>query len=162
MTNEITPTDVLREEHQSVLQKLDLLEEIIGHLAEKEKISGQLKELASFFKQDFWTHFAKEENALFPELEKFIPREAGPIAVMLMEHDDLRRTNEELQPAINEYLGSADSLSAKELIERHGSHFISILRDHIAKENDILFMMAEIHLDQAQIDKVTKLFHEIE
>ena len=162
MTSEKKPTDILREEHENVLQKLDALEEIISHLDIKEEISTKLRELASFFNTDFWVHFAKEEEALFPEIEKFIPRESGPLGVMLMEHEELRNTNTELQPAIDVYLRDADNSEANGTIQRHGTHFIGLLRDHINKENNILFTMADMHLDQTQIDTVIKLFSDIE
>ena len=162
MTSGRKPTDILKEEHQNVLQKLDALEEVISHLDKKEEISAKLKELASFFKTDFWIHFAKEEEALFPEIEKFIPREGGPTGMMLIEHEDLRNTNAEFQPAVDVYLRDSDNSEAKGMIQGYGTHFIGVLRDHIDKENNILFMMADMHLDQTQIDKVIKLFHEIE
>ncbi len=162
MIGEKKPTEILREEHENVLQKLDALEGVIGHLDEKEKISAKLKELDSFFKTDFWIHFTKEEEALFPEIERFIPREGGPTGMMLIEHEDLRNTNTEIQRAIDVYLRDSDNLKAKGMIQEFGTHFIGVLRAHITKENDILFMMADMHLDQTQIDKVIKLFHEIE
>lgn len=162
MTGEKKPTDILREEHQGVLQKLDALEKVISHLDEKEVISAKLRELASFLKTDLWVHFTKEEEALFPEIEKFVPREGGPTGMMLIEHEDLRNTNAEFQPAVDVYLRDSDNLEAKGMIRGHGSHFIEVLRQHIDKENNILFMMADMHLDQTQIDKVVKLFHEIE
>ena len=161
-STEILPTEILEEEHDDVTQKLDALEEVTHHLDKKGEISAQLKELAAFFKTDFWIHFTKEEEALFPEIEKFMPRESGPVGVMLTEHEDLRNTNAEMQSVIDEYLRDADNSEAKGMIQRYGTHFIGVLRDHIAKENDILFMMADMHLDQAQVDKVLRLFHEIE
>ena len=162
VTGQKKPTAMLREDHEKVLLKLSALERVMSGLDKKEAVSATLKELASFFKTDFWVHFAKEEEALFPEMEKFIPRDAGPIGVMLMEHEDLRNTNAQLQPAIEEYLRGSNDARAKGMIQRHGAYFIELLRNHIAKENDILFMMADMHLDQTQIDKVVKLFHEIE
>lgn len=162
MTSGKKPTEILREEHQNVLQKLDALEEVISHLDKKETISAKLKELASFFKTDFWVHFTKEEEALFPEIERFIPRDSGPTGMMLIEHEDLRNTNTELQRTIEVYFRDDDNLEAKGMIQGYGTHFIGVLRDHIDKENNILFMMADMHLDEAQIDKVIKLFHEIE
>lgn len=162
MTSRKTPTAMLKEEHQSVLQKLDTLEEVTRHLDKKGEIAAQLKELASFFKTDFWVHFTKEEEALFPEIEKFIPRESGPIGIMLIEHEDLRKTNSQLQPAIDVYLKGSDNAEAKGMIQRYGTHFIELLRNHIDKENNILFMMADMHLDQTQVDKVVKLFAEID
>lgn len=156
------PTDILKEEHENVLKKLDSLEQVIGRLNEKEKVAAQLKELASFFEIDFWVHFDKEEKALFPELEKFIPRESGPIGVMLIEHDDLRKTNAEIQRAARDYLGGSDNLGSRAVLQNHGTHFITVLRDHINKENNILFMMADMHLDAAQRNAVLKLFETIE
>ncbi len=162
MTGQKKPTEILKEEHQNVLQKLDALEEVISHLDKKEEISPKLKELASFFETDFWIHFTKEEEALFPEIEKFIPREGGPTGMMLVEHEDLRNTNREFQPVIYDYLGDSGSAEIKRMIQEYGSHFIGVLRQHIDKEDNILFMMADMHLDQTQMDKVVKLFHEIE
>ncbi len=162
MTGQKKPTEILKEEHQHVLQKLDALAEVISHLDKKEAISPKLKELASFFETDFWVHFTKEEEALFPEIERFIPREGGPTGMMLIEHEDLRNTNTEIQAAIEVYFRDADDLEAKGIIQEHGTHFIGLLRNHIDKEDNILFMMADMHLDQTQIDKVVGLFHEIE
>ncbi len=162
MTGQKKPTEILREEHEQVLQKLEALEEVISHLDRKEAISAKLEDLASFFKTDFWVHFTKEEEALFPEIEKFIPRDGGPIGMMLIEHEDLRNTNKEFQRAVDEYLGDSDSAEIKRMIQEYGSHFIGVLRQHIDKEDNILFMMADMHLDQTQTDKVVKLFHKIE
>ena len=162
MTGQKKPTEILKEEHGNVLRKLGALEEAISHLNRKEEISAELGELAAFFKTDFWIHFAKEEEALFPEIEKFIPRDSGPTGMMLIEHEELRSTNTEFQSAIEVYFRDADNLEAKGMIQRYGTHFIEFLRDHIDKEDNILFMMADMHLDQTQIDKVIKLFHEIE
>ena len=162
MVGEKKPTDILREEHRGVLQKLDALEEVISRLDGKEEISAKLKELASFFETEFWVHFTKEEEALFPEIEKFIPRDSGPVGVMLMEHEDLRNTNKGFQMAIKEYLGDSGNAGARGIIQERGAYFIGVLRDHINKEDNILFMMADMHLDQAQIASVVRLFHEIE
>jgi hemerythrin-like domain-containing protein len=81
---------------------------------------------------------------------------------MLAEHEELRNTNTEIQRGIAVYLRDSDHLEAKGMIERYGAHFIGLLRDHIDKENNILFVMADMHLDKTQIDKVIELFHRIE
>ena len=162
MPSHKTPTEMLKEDHQHVLKKLDALEEITHHLDKKGEVSAKLKDLAAFFKTEFWVHFTKEEEALFPEIDKFIPRESGPIGVMLIEHEDLRKTNSQLQPAIAAYLRDSDNAEARGVIQRDGAHFVELLRNHIDKEDNILFMMADMHLNQAKIDKVAKLFAKIE
>ena len=75
MTNEKKPTAMLKEEHEKVLQKLDALKEVISHLDNKEEISATLKELASFFKTDFWVHFTKEEEIMELDLRPMPPFE---------------------------------------------------------------------------------------
>jgi len=100
------PTQLLSDEHKAVLQKLTALEKVFGNLDKKEAVAAELKELTTFFKAEFWVHFTKEEEALFPEIETFLPRDAGPLGVMLMEHEDLRKTNDIIQKATAEYLGN--------------------------------------------------------
>ena len=162
MANTKSPTQLLSDDHRAVLRKLDALEKIYGNLDKKDQVSAELKDLTEFFKTEFWVHFTKEEDALFPEMETFIPRNAGPIGVMLMEHDDLRKTNDIIQKAVTDYLGGDNSEATKKTLQEHGGHFIELLKNHIDKEDNILFMMANMHLSQAQMDKINGLFATIE
>ncbi|MEK7354726.1 MAG: hemerythrin domain-containing protein [Chloroflexota bacterium] len=156
------PTEMLKDEHKAVLQKLTALENDINRLDKREVISAELKELAAFFESEFWTHFDKEEKALFPEFDSFMPHGAGPIAVMLQEHVVLRETNDVMQGAIKRYLKGAEDAETKRIISQNGSHFVNFLRSHINKEDSILFMMADMHLDQKQNEKVARLFQEMD
>lgn len=155
------PTEMLKDEHQAVLKKLTALEGIFGRLDKRGDLA-ELKEMAAFFETEFWGHFDKEEKALFPEFDSFMPHGAGPIAVMLQEHIVLRDTNDVMQEAIKRYLKGADDAETKRIIKQNGSHFIDFLRSHINKEDGILFMMADMHLDQRQNEKVARLFQEMD
>ena len=156
------PTQLLTDEHVAVLQKLAALERDLANLDKRETVSAELKELLAFFKAEFWVHFTKEEEALFPEIETFLPRNAGPLGVMLLEHDDLRKTNDIIQQAAAEYLGGNGGEATKGTLQKQGTHFISVLRDHINKEDNILFMMANMHLNPQQMEKISRLFEKIE
>ncbi|MDP2729588.1 MAG: hemerythrin domain-containing protein [Dehalococcoidales bacterium] len=156
------PTELLREEHQAVLEKLDALEDVLTNLEQEEKISAKLKVLASFFETDFWLHFDKEEKALFPEFDNFMPRGSGPLAVMIDEHEVLRETNAVMQEAMTRYLNHDGSAEVIQAIRQNGHHFIEFLRNHIFKEDSILFQMAEMHLQPIQNEKVVKLFAEMD
>ncbi len=155
------PTQLLKEEHDEVLGKLKALEDIFGRLDKPDQVQGDLKRLAAFFETDFWVHFTKEEDALFPELEKFIPRNMGPIGVMLEEHEELRKTNDEIQRLVPAYLKDSTNTETQTQLKRYGNRFIYALRDHIDKENNVLFMMVEMHLDRQQLATVTRLFEQI-
>ncbi len=157
-----SPVEILKQEHQSVLEKLKTLEWAINNLDKRAEVSPKLRELAEFFQVEFWVHFDKEEKALFPEFDNFMPRGVGPLAAMISEHEVLRDTNDEMQRAIASYLGADDSAETKKAIRQYGMHFIEFLRGHIQKEDGILFKMAEMHLTQSQNEKVVRLFPEIE
>ncbi|MDP2718847.1 MAG: hemerythrin domain-containing protein [Dehalococcoidia bacterium] len=162
MANTSKPTDHLKEEHQNVKKKLDTLEHIFQNLDKKDEVSDKLKELASFFKTEFWVHFTKEEEALFPEMEKYVPKDMGPIGMMLEEHVALKNTNEELQKLYPVYLGNSGNAETITLIKRHGFRFIQALRDHIYKEDNVLFMMADEQLNKSQVDSINNQFKDIE
>jgi hemerythrin-like domain-containing protein len=157
-----SPVEILKQEHQGVLEKLKTLEWAFSNLDRRDEITPKLRELASFFKVEFWVHFDKEEKALFPEFDNFMPRGVGPIAAMISEHEVLRDTNEQTQAAIARYLNLDDGPETRQAIKQYGMHFIEFLRSHIFKEDGILFRMAEMHLTPGQNEKVVKLFPEVE
>ncbi len=155
-----SPTEVLREDHKVVLGKLNDLEKAISKLDAQAVV--MLKELAKFLQGEVVVHFAKEEEALFPEIEKFIPREGGPTGMMLIEHEDLNNAKARMIEGIEGLAkNSSDEKSAK-LVRENGRHYIDVLRQHIDKEDNMLFMMAEMHLDGEQVQAVAKLFADID
>src|SRR5262249_40531710 len=106
-------------------------------------------------------HHGKEENCLFPALfRKGLPREVGPVAVMLSEHEEGRR----------EIAGMRDAVAASERGDRAGSgrvvHHaradVELLRDHIAKENNVLFPMADGVMNAAEQAELMKAFGSVE
>jgi hemerythrin-like domain-containing protein len=103
-------------------------------------------------------HHTKEEESLFPELEKRgFPRHMGPIAVMLMEHEMTRQIADRMEGSAREYLktGSSEKLVA-DITE-----YIEHVTRHIWKENNRLFVMAEMRL-QGESEQITKSLNSIE
>ena len=85
-------------------------------------------------------HHGKEENTLFPELEKKgMPRNAGPIAVMLMEHEVTRKLAAKMEESANTYIKSGDATQLISDMQEYINHVVQ----HIWKENNRLFEMAE-------------------
>ena len=141
------PLDALRKEHDKVLTILDNLE---SNLNEKDIM--QSKKIINILQNEFNKHsLNKEEMVLFPEIEKFMPREGGPTGMMIIEHKDLTES-------IKMFKDEKDSNKLAEV----GSHIINLLREHIDKENNMLFMMAEMHLDDKQKEIILKKFKEID
>ena len=144
-----SPTDILRKEHEKVLKILDKLEKDL-----KKNDLEQLKDI-NILEMEFDKHsLNKEEKALFPEIEKFIPRENGPTGMMIIEHKDLTDSIKNFKLNIkNKNFANSNNI---------GNHIIDILRQHIDKENNILFMMADMHLDDKQKKLILKKFNAID
>src|SRR3989344_487691 len=104
---EKNPLDILRKEHDKVLVLLDRLEKEIENKADIKKDLIALE-------KEFEKHsLNKEEKVLFPELEKFMPREGGPTGMMISEHKDLSSSIKNLKDALKQ---------GKERIEEIGNH----------------------------------------
>jgi len=87
-------------------------------------------------------HHHKEEVVLFPRMVAAgLPKEGGPIAVMLEEHDIGRAHIRAIQDSLDEAI-EGDASARRTLIEQ-ARGYIHLLRAHIQKENEILFPMAE-------------------
>jgi len=155
------PTQVLRDEHTLILQALDALEQKIAKLESGAPADRAYFEKAVEFLRTFADkcHHGKEEHLLFKAMvNRGFPREAGPIAVMLHEHDVGRAFVRGIAEAAAS--AAADPGATRRLIE-NGRGFIQLLRAHIDKENTILFPMADNVLspeDQAYLGKAFERF----
>ena len=141
------PTDILRKEHEKVLKILDALEKNLG-----EGNANQAKKSIALLEKEFNKHsLNKEEKVLFLEIEKFIPRDGGPTGMMVIEHKDLTESIENFKHIDN-------SQNLNEI----GSHIIGLLREHINKEDNILFMIADMHFNDEQKKRILAEFKKID
>jgi len=131
---------VLRDEHRVIEKVLDAMERQLP----REPIDREFFRQAIEFLRNFadGCHHAKEEVELFPVLESAgIPREGGPIGCMLHEHAQGRL----LIGVIADNLDAAahgDAAAAQDL-HRAAAAYIDLLRQHIAKEDNVLFVLAD-------------------
>ena len=148
-----SPTDVLREEHEVILRALGILERFGRDMQQGKSVNPEsLRWLADFFKSFAdRCHHGKEEQLLFPVLEKLgVPREGGPIGVLLGEHEEGR--------ALVRAFAEADPRTAPQAIRR----FVDLLRDHISKENEVLFPMSDLILPPQQQQELMNAFEKVE
>lgn len=137
------PTQVLKDEHTLILEALDAIERKLsavesGSAPDRAYFERAVQFLRTFADQ---CHHGKEENLLFKAMvDRGFPRQAGPIAVMLYEHE----TGRSFIRGIAEGAAAVgtDPGAAKRIIE-NGRGYIDLLRAHINKENNILFPMAD-------------------
>jgi hemerythrin-like domain-containing protein len=157
------PTEELVTEHNAVLVALQILEKVDAALAagstDAPEHLGQLIDFLKGFVDR--CHHGKEEDVLFPELEKRgLPREGGPIGVMLAEHIIGRKHIRGMSEGLDR-LRQGDS-RAVEAIRENSSGYRELLKAHIHKENNILFPMADRLLNDDDAARIIDRFEEIE
>lgn len=136
---------------QSLVAEHELIERVLYAMElETEKIDDGAAVERYFFTEALGfmyefadgTHHYKEEAILFPRMVAVgLPKEGGPISVMLEEHEieraHIRAISETLDAAI------AGDASARRVLIDEAQGFVQLVRAHIQKENNILFPMAE-------------------
>ena len=156
-------TQRLKDEHQLILRMLALLEK-----------NALLTREGSFHDYRFYLdgvdfirnyadrfHHAKEEDILFEALiENGMPRANSPIAAMLMEHDQgrafVRGMEEAATRALNGEAGQEEAIVANAL------GYLELLREHISKEDDILYPLAERVIPVEMRERIVKGYQRAE
>jgi hemerythrin-like domain-containing protein len=136
------------QDHRIILRSLDVLEQMVIRLENGEQIDANDVHTLLHFLHAFADelHHLKEESALFPELMRTSHPQGGPLRHMLFEHDQERSL----------VGGLEDALRAKKNIEfiLFANRLSSRVRNHIQKEDSILFPLAEALLSKKQDEKV--------
>jgi len=137
-------TQALVNEHRLILRVITLLERNAPRTANGTYSNWQfyldgvdfIRNYADLF------HHAKEEDVLFEALVKNgMPREHSPIAAMLMEHDQGRAFVKEMEAAALEALDG--QTGREQIIAINALAYAELLREHIAKEDEVLYPLAE-------------------
>jgi hemerythrin-like domain-containing protein len=132
-------TQILMNEHQSILRTLACMEKLLSNADYSDEPRQTYVEIVDFLRSYAdRLHHGKEEALLFPALEAAgMSADQGPTAVMRHEHDIMRgmvrRIHEQCE---NEEFN-------RSVVVLVGLQFVEMLRSHIAKEDHILFPMAE-------------------
>ncbi len=136
-------TQQLRDEHEGIKVVLDVLEHLgremaLGHPVETDALAQIVDFLRTFADR---CHHGKEEALLFPALEAVgLPRDGGPIGVMLADHTEGRMHIRAMVDALARLQAGDDAGAA---FADHALAYVRLLRAHIEKENQVLFVMAE-------------------
>lgn len=150
-------TQILSDEHQTILKVIDA---VLKECAELE--NGKDLQIEFFTKTiDFIKnyadkfHHAKEEDILFKAmLENIENLHCNPIPVMLHEHDEGREFVKGMEEGMTE--------NNKEKIIENARGYGMLLRDHIYKEDNVLYPMAEEALSDEQKEFVNQNYKEVE
>jgi hemerythrin-like domain-containing protein len=144
----------LMTEHQIILRAVDAL---AAYAEEIRRGGGDREELFRFltFIRDYadGLHHGKEEGILFPAMvEAGLPREGGPIAVMLQEHDIGREHVATLLGLAGTRIAWSPEDREEVFIAARG--YVDLLTSHIRKEDEVLYPMAERRLSPELRERV--------
>jgi hemerythrin-like domain-containing protein len=157
------PIDVLTEEHRLIEQVLGSLESfavaVEGGLAVERPLVREYGEFFRGFADAF--HHGKEEDILFQRMiERGFPTESGPLAVMLHEHT-LGRARVGVLRQTGQGEGAVEARE-REAVLIAAREFVPLLRQHILKEDRILYPMALRILTGPELDQMETAFEEFE
>ncbi len=159
---EALPIEVLRSEHRVILRVLCVLERLVARSESGGSLElaplGQCVEFFRLFADA--CHHAKEEDLLFPALEsRGIPREGGPIGVMLEEHRMARGFTREMGEALKACANGEDGAEFRFRTAAHS--YVELLTHHIQKEDNVLFVMGDRMLTEEDQNGLCSKFCEV-
>ena len=153
-------TASLRRDHELIEKAVKAMESTIQLLSNGKQIPESILLPTIDFSKNFTDicHHTKEEKSLFPALEQAgMPSNMGPIAIMLMDHKRTREIATQMEESAKDYLSSGNSTKLVSDMQLYVEH----VTEHLWKENNRLFMMAEARLQYVS-QKVDKELNEIE
>ena len=156
-------TEELKSEHRVIERVLGSLELAAGKLEQGQAVRPAFFLEAADFIKNFadGCHHHKEEGVLFVKMvECGMPKEQGPIAVMLDEHEQGRAFTRAMREAA-EKLAAGDR-AAEGAVIKNARGYAALLRQHISKEDNILFNMADRVIPPQEHDAVAAAFAHVE
>jgi hemerythrin-like domain-containing protein len=157
------PIDTLMEEHRVIEGVLDAFDSYVTAVQRGATVDrARVAEFVAFFRDFADTcHHGKEEDILFKKLVEIgFPREHGPVGVMLVEHAQGREHVAALA-AIGGGSGPVTEGERQSLI-RHAGEYVPLLRQHILKEDRILYPMAVQRLAADDLSRMAAEFETFE
>lgn len=150
-------THVLSQEHQNILKVIEVI------LKECELMEAESLEDTNFFRKAIAFiknyadkfHHAKEEDILFNAIvDNLGDMPCNPVSQMLHEHEIGRECVQGMEEAIEEE--DMDKLT------ENARKYCFLLKDHIYKEDNILFPMAEDLIDDNRKEKIRQKYQQVD
>ncbi len=151
------PTEILADEHKNIIIVIDALDRECDALVSGKELDKNFIEKAIDFFRNYADkfHHAKEEEILFKELRRNSDKiDCEPTVQMEYEHELGRNFIKQMEEGLNEN-------NKRKLVE-NARRYIQLLQEHIFKEDNILFPMADSALDNKAQKLMSLKFKQIE
>lgn len=155
----MTATKALRLEHEKILSVIACLRAACTAARSENRFDmDTFRQGVDFIRgyADAW-HHAKEEVHLFPALAMAgMPSEGGPVGVMLQEHEVGRMHVKAISDSLDAVAAGDDS--ARGTAVENALAYAALLEAHIAKEDGILFEMADRMLPEDEHRRLEEVY----
>ena len=156
-------TDILSSEHRVIESVIGAIE-TAAQAAEADKTvrPAFFSDAADFIKGFAdGCHHRKEENVLFTTMGSYgVPVDGGPIGVMLAEHEQGRQFTRNMRAGAE--LWQTGEVSGRAQTVAAAKGYAALLRQHIFKEDNILFPMADRFIPASEYEEVYEAFERVE
>ncbi len=157
------PIHTLMTEHEHFLELTQNFKMLTQELKANDGIKAGKKEFSRIGQivQEFREsekHYLREENVLFPLLEKHGITQ--PPKMMWMEHDDIR----DLKKAVYDLMAKAQDIAFNDFIEKleeYSKSLHKLLSSHFYKENNVLFPSALRVVEKLEWEEAVEQFDDI-
>jgi hemerythrin-like domain-containing protein len=160
----LRPTDVLKREHRRIEDRLAILSEaleVLGEQGAEAAVLDRIEEIARYIDCEMALHHRKEEEGLFPVLTPYLDRELN-LDGRIADHEDLKIMNGKFQAAIDECRATATDRFAAQMLRGYGLYIVHLVREHLLKEDQILFLVAEHCLSAEEEAEIFRRFRSID
>jgi hemerythrin-like domain-containing protein len=157
------PTDMLAKEHATVILVTKAAEQEVRYMRDTEEFRPEvIDELVDFFQ--YFTeacHDPKEENLLFARLrQRGLPADSGILAELYREHQEFHSRLRDIEHWLRAQKKTAAGETAELAAALDG--YLKLMRAHVAKEEELLFPVAEELLTEQDQEELTHGFETIE
>jgi hemerythrin-like domain-containing protein len=156
-------TEILMSEHRVIERVLAALESAADQVEEGQAVRPAFFIDAADFVRGFadGCHHQKEEGVLFKAMESHgIPVDDGPLGVMLSEHEMGRQITRGMRDAAQRWQAGDEAARAE--VVRYARGYVALLRQHIMKEDHVLFPMADGAIPPDEYAQVLAGFEHVE
>ncbi len=149
----------LQTEHEHGIVQLGFLDDATQRMNQKgfsEEDFKIVKKSSAFISNEIRQHNESEEINLFPLLENHLSQN-GPTQVMRAEHRILWNKLNKFDKSIADVESDKNNLEFLKNLRSNAQRIVDLLSEHIYKENNILFPMAEKILTENELKLLAEI-----